>query len=161
MKRKAFISYAMQDSEQYVLTLLADLLMSENFQIDSSFNEYGNVVSRASHKKINESTLFIGLITEYGNRNNNVFNEWKIAIQKRIPSLLLIEDAVNVNKKLADHPNVLVFDRNKPQIGLNKIKYQIQNAKNFVDIKNNENALGWVLGGAAALTIINLLSEKK
>ena len=80
---------------------------------------------------------------------------------KKIPSLLFIEDTVYVSKQLADHPNVLVFNRSKPQIGLNEIKYQIQNAKKFVDIKNDENALGWVLGGAAALTIINLLSEKK
>ena len=83
MKRKAFISYAMQDSEQYVLTLLANLLMSENFQIDSSFNEYGKTVSQSTIKKINESSLFIGLITEFGNRNKNVFDEWKMAIQKK------------------------------------------------------------------------------
>ncbi len=160
MRRKAFISYAMQDSEQYVLTLLADLLRTENFQIDSSFDDYSNIVSQSAFKKINDSSLFIGLITEYGNRNKNVFNEWKVAVQKKIPSLLLIEDTVNINQQLANHPNVLIFNRHYPQSGLDKVRNQVQNAKKLVDKKNNENALGWILGGAAALAIISLLSDE-
>ncbi len=159
MKRKAFISYAMQDSEQYVLTLLSDLLRSENFQIESSFDSYSNIISQSAFKKISESSLFIGLITEYGNRNDNVFNEWKLAIEKRIPSILLIEDAVPINNQLANHPNVLIFNRHYPQSGLDKVKRQIENAKRLVDKKNNENALGWILGGAAALAIISLLAS--
>lgn len=159
MKRKAFISYAMQDSEQYVLTLLSDLLRSENFIIDSSFDDYSHLVSQSAFKKINESSLFIGLITEYGNRNKNVFNEWKLAVEKRIPSLLLVEDTVNINHELSNHPNVLIFNRHYPQSGVNKITAQISKAKNLADKKNNENALGWILGGAAALAIISLLSS--
>lgn len=160
MRRKAFISYAMEDSEQYVLTLLADLLRKENFQIDSSFDDYSHIVSQSAFKKINDSSLFIGLITEYGNRNKNVFNEWKVAVQKKIPSLLLVEDTVNIDQQLANHPNVLIFNRHYPQSGLNKVRNQVQNAKKLVDKKNNENALGWILGGAAALAIISLLSDE-
>lgn len=160
MKRKAFISYAMQDSEQYVLTLLADLLRAENFQLESSFDHYSNIVSPTVYRKINESSLFIGLITEYGNRNKNVFNEWKVAIGKKIPSLLLVEDTVHINQRLAKHPNVLIFNRNYPQTGFIKVRNQVENAKKLVDRKNNENALGWILGGAAALAIIGLLSDE-
>lgn len=159
MKRKAFISYAMQDSEQYVLTLLSDLLRAENFQIDSSFDSYSNIVSQTAFKKITESSLFIGLITEFGNRNDNVFREWKLAVNKRIPSILLIEDSVNINNQLANHPNVLIFNRHYPQTGVNKIRNQIENSKRLVEKKNNENALGWILGGAAAIAIISLLSS--
>lgn len=160
MKRKAFISYAMQDSEQYVLTLLADLLRAENFQIDSSFDDYSDIVSKAASKKINESSLFIGLITEYGNRNNNVFDEWTVAVQKKIPSLLLIEDTVNINRQLANHPNVLIFNRHYPQSGLDIVTHQVENAKKLLDRKKNVNELGWILGGVAALAIISLLSDE-
>ena len=159
MKRKAFISYAMQDSEQYVLTLLSDLLRSEKFVIDSSFDDYSNVVSQSAFKKINDSSLFIGLITEFGSRNKNVFNEWKLAVEKKIPSLLLVEDTVSINDSLTNHPNVLIFDRHYPQAGLNKITSQLNKAKRLIDKKSNENALGWILGGAAALAIISLLSS--
>lgn len=149
----------MQDSEQYVLTLLSDLLRKENFQIDSSFDNYSNIISQSAFKKITESSLFIGLITEYGNRNHNVFKEWKLAVEKRIPSILLIEDTVPINEQLAIHPNVLIFNRHYPQKGLNKVQKQIENAKRLVDKKRNENALGWILGGAAALAIISLLAS--
>lgn len=160
MKRKAFISYAMQDSEQYVLTLLSDLLRMENFQIDSSFDDYGKIVCYSAFKKITEASLFIGLITEYGNRNYKVFNEWKIASQKKIPSLLLVEDTIYINQEIANHPNVLIFNRHYPKSGLDKVRNQVQNAKKLVERKNNENALGWILGGTAALAIISLLSDE-
>lgn len=150
----------MQDTEQYVLTLIADLLRTENFQIDSSFDDYSNIVSQSAFKKINESSLFIGLITEYGNRNTNVLSEWNLAVEKKIPSLLLVEDTVTINQQLSNHPNVLIFNRHYPQSGLNKVRNQIKNANNLYDRKNNENALGWILGGVAAIAIISLLSDE-
>ena len=159
MKQKAFISYALRDSEQYILTLLSNLLRKEGFSIESSYDDYKNVLSPSIFKNILESTLFIGLITQFGDRNNNVFKEWQQALKNKIPSLLLVEDTVHINQKLRMHPNVLIFNRDYPDREVQYIKQQIAKSKRLVKNKQNENALGWILGGLAAVAIITLLSD--
>ena len=96
MNKIAFISYALRDSEQFVLTLLSNLLREEGFSIDSSYADYNYLVHRSTYNSILKASLFIGLITQYGNRNQNVFNEWRIALDNNIPSLLLVEDSVTI-----------------------------------------------------------------
>lgn len=160
MNKVAFISYALKDSEQFVLTLLSNLLREEGYSIDSSYDDYSNVIQRSAQNNILKSTLFIGLITQYGDRNQNVFNEWRIALEKKIPSLLLIEDSVNIAPELMRHPNVVRFNRHYPNQQIEQIKQKIKRSKN-VTTNNppNNNALGWILGGLAAVAIIKILSD--
>lgn len=157
MIKIAFISYALKDNEQFVLTLLSNLLRDEGYSINSSYDDYSYLVQRATHSNIIKSSLFIGLITQYGDRNQNVFNEWKVALNYKIPSLLLLEDSVNITPELMSHPNVLRFNRHYPNQQIEQIKATIRNSK-----RNSENnsAMGWILGGIAALAIIKLLSDE-
>lgn len=155
--KNAFISYALKDSEQFVLTLLSNLLREEGYSISSSYDDYSHIVQRSIYNGITNSSLFIGLITNYGDRNQNVLNEWQVSLQNQIPSLLLIEDSVNVTNELYHHPNVVRFNRNFPNQQIDKIKEKIKKSKGNSE---NNNALGWILGGVAAVAIIKLLSDE-
>ena len=157
MSKIAFISYALSDSEQFVLTLLSNLLREEGYSIDSSYNDYGNVVQRSTYNSILKSSLFIGLITQFGDRNQNVFNEWNVALEKKVPSLLLVEDSVKITPELINHSNVVIFNRHYPNEQFERIKAKIKSSKKNAD---NNSSLGWILGGLAALVIIKLLSDE-
>lgn len=153
----AFISYALRDSEQFVLTLLSNLLREEGYSINSSYDDYLHIVQMSTRNSILKSSLFIGLITQYGDRNQNVFNEWQVALENKVPSLLLVEDSVNIAPQLLNHNNVVRFNRNYPNQQIENIKAKIQSAKGKSE---NNSALGWVLGGIAAVAIIKLLSDE-
>lgn len=160
MKRRAFISYSMQDSEQYVLTLLSNLLREEGFQVDSSFDSlgYGDSIEYGIKKKISESDLFIGVITQTG-RNNYVMQEWEQAQKSRIPSLLLIEDKVKVNPLSLSQPSILRFNKYYPEDAILKATSKIKHARNSSKQSEGENVAGWLLGGLAILALIKLLSN--
>ena len=160
MKRKAFISYSMKDSEQYVLTLLSNLLREEGFQIDSSFDslDYGTSIANTIRRKISDSTLFIGVITQTG-RNKHVLDEWKQAGILRIPSLLLVEDTVPIQNSLGNQQNVLRFNRHYPEEALEKATGKIRKAQGRKTNQESDNVVGWVLGGLAILALIKLLSN--
>ncbi|GGD06300.1 hypothetical protein [Hyunsoonleella pacifica] len=153
----AFISYALRDSEQFVLTLLSNLLREEGYSINSSYDDYMHIVQMSTHNSILKSSLFIGLITQYGDRNQNVFNEWQVAVENDVPNLLLIEDSVNIASELLNHNNLVRFNRNYPNQQIENIKARIKNAKGKSE---NNSALGWLLGGIAAVAIIKLLSDE-
>jgi hypothetical protein len=159
MKKIAFISYALRDSEQYVLTLLSNLLREEGFSIESSYDDYNDILSHSTYNNILDSTLFIGLITQYGDRNDNVFREWKLALKNNIPNLLLVEGSIHINEELRNQSNVLVFNRHYPDDIIRDIKQQIAESKRIEKSKQSNNALGWILGGIAAIVIIKLLSD--
>lgn len=161
MKKKAFISYSMKDSEQYVLTLLSNLLGDEGFIVDSSYDSLnpGQTIEHAIRKKISDSSLFIGIITESG-RNNSVLREWQQATTLRIPSLMLVEDTVQINSPLLQKPNVIRFNRYYPEEAINRAVGKIQRARSNPNEQEGENVLGWVLGGLAILALIKLLSDE-
>ena len=157
MNKIAFISYSLRDSEQFVLTLLSNLLREEGFSIDSSYADYNNLIHRSTHNNILNSSLFIGLITQYNSGNQSVFNEWKVALDNNIPNLLLVEDSVNISNELLIHPNIIRFNRHYPNPQIEQIKINIKNYKNN---SPNNSTVGWILGGLAALAIIKLLSDE-
>ncbi len=159
MKRKAFISYSIKDSEQYVLTLLSNLLREEGFTIDSSFDflDHGDSF-RDIKNKIANSGLFIGLITAAG-KNKYVLAEWQEAQNSNTPSLLLIEDTIELKSASSNNQNILRFNRNYPESAIEEATFKIRKSKETQVDDVSDNIVGWILGGLAILAIITLLSD--
>lgn len=158
---KAFISYSLNDSEQFILTILSRRLKEYGFTIWSTYNDSENILDFKTFTQINKSNLFIGIITKSGNANNRVFNEWKEAVKMQIPSLLLVEDNVNIKPEILKYNNVLLFNRQNPSDAINKVKQRIEQSQRqqTKPVKKNDNTHAWILGGAAALIILGLLSS--
>jgi hypothetical protein len=152
---RAFLSYSLNDSWQYILTILARKLNENGFYVSTPQNAY------EVDYEIRKSNLFIGLLTQSGNANDMVIQEWDFAIQNRVPSILLIEDSIRLKGNLS-HPNIIYFNRFAPENAIKNIQNRINNynPSKVLQKQNNENALAWILGGVAAIVLIKLLSEK-
>jgi hypothetical protein len=153
---KAFISYSINDKDQVIVTLLSNNLRKQGFQIITSQNFYNNILDYTTKIKIDNSRIYFGIITKYGREKNRVITEWKYAKKMKIPNILLIENSVNLNKNFTG--NYIVFDRNNPQKAINKIQQRMTNVRKS-NTSNNDNVWPWIIGGAALLGIIGLLSK--
>lgn len=154
---RAFVSYSLNDSEQYVLTVLAKILREQGFVVSSTYNLSSNVLDYNTLTQLNKSSLFIGLITNSGVDNQRVFKEWKQALTKRVPSLLLVENTVDLNPRVRQNPNVIVFDRYNPEPSIDNVKDKIIRSRQ----STSDNTAAWVFGGLAVLALIGLLSDRK
>jgi len=151
---RAFISYSVNDADQYVLTLLSSELQNKGFTIYQS-NDFYSEISSLTKVNINKSQLFIGLMTGFGQERDRVFKEWQLANTATIPSILLIENTVQIDPNFS-YPYI-VFDRNHPQNAVDQLKNKINELKK--ELGKDSNAMAWILGGAALLAIFGLLSD--
>lgn len=152
---RAFVSYSLNDSEQYVISLLSKKLYESGFFVTSGFDKRNKELT---HHEIKSSHLFIGLLSQAGESNTTVFEEWRYAIKSRIPGILLVENTIILNKSLAIHPNVVRFDRKRPLQAIELVKQKIE--KSTTSKEKLDNAVAWVLGGVATLALISMLSEE-
>lgn len=154
---KVFISYSINDNDQYLLTLLVTKLREKFHIVSTSQNFYSNVLDYNTQNEIMESHLFLGVLTGQGLEKNRVQDEWRFAQSRNVPTILLIEDSVQVNRNF--NGDYIIFNRYNPQDAIDIINYKM----NPPVVKNNssEEAMGWLLGGAAVLAILALLSGKK
>lgn len=150
---KAFISYSIGDEDQMVITLLSNRLRNQGFQILTSQNFYSRELDFTTKGQVNNSSIFFGVITAYGQEKARVLEEWNYSKSINIPNILLIEDIVNLNSDFKG--NYLVFNRNNPQKAIDEITNKINNSES----KGNKSIWPWLIGGAALLGIINLLSK--
>lgn len=150
---KAFLSYSLNDSQQYILTILARKLNEGGFYVNTPSTVY------AIDNEIIRSNLFIGILSSTGDSNENVINEWNFSIENKIPSILLVEDNIPMNHRLS-HPNIIYFNRFASNNAVKIVQDRIKQFNSTV-AQNNENALAWVLGGVAVIALIKLLSEDK
>lgn len=158
---RAFISYSLNDSEQYVLSILARKLKEQGFIVSSSYDMLGGTSD--FNAQLSRSSLFIGIITATGNDTSRVFNEWLAALNKRIPALLLIEDNVAVKPELQTHPNIIRFNRSSPEQAMGFVKQRTISSMRVIPEKtsqDNDNTVAWILGGLAILAIIALLAKE-
>lgn len=155
---RAFISYSINDSEQYVLSILARKLKEQGFIVSSSYNLYSTLVDFQTYSQLNKSSLFIGIVTGDGADINRVYQEWRIALQKRIPAILLVEDVVAIGSELLSHPNIIRFNKTRPETSIEVVRQKI-NASRQSTSQSNDNAVAWVIGGLAVLALIGLLSN--
>lgn len=155
---KAFISYSVTDNNELVLTLLSSKLRERHFAVTTSQNFYTNTLDLNTMSEISSSTLFIGLITGTGVERNRVLEEWRYAGQRNVPNVLLVEDTVPVDQNFAG--NYIRFNRRNPQMAIEEINRRMQPA-GANTISNSDEIVPWILGGAALIAILALLSGGK
>ena len=151
---KAFISYSLNDQDQYILTLLSTELRQRGFVIKQS-NDFHSEMSGLTKVNINQAQLFIGILTGDGHELERVQKEWKLANVAAIPSIFLIENTVHIDPNF-DSPYIL-FNRHNPKLALNTLNKQMHKLKQ--NVNKDSNAWAWLLGGAAVLAIIGMLSD--
>ena len=152
---RAFISYSVNDKEQFILTLLSSKLREQEFVLTTSQNFYQNVVDFTTANQIKESHLFIGIITKQGIERKRVIAEWTLAKKWKVPNLLLIEDTINIAKGFTG--NFIRFNRKNPKSAIELINSRMNQKP--VPSKKDSDILPWILGGAALLAIIALLTS--
>ena len=153
---KAFLSYSLNDSDQFILTLLAEELTSRGFSITQS-NDFNTEMSLITKSNNHKSNFFIGLISGKGNEKNRVENEWRLAYDSKIPSVLIVEDTVTINNTFKSH--CIFFNRNNPDKAVQELSMKIQSMKKRVN--DDSNAWAWILGGAALISLISLLNSNE
>lgn len=158
---KAFISYSLNDSEQYILTILSRRLKEYGFSIWSTYDDSISSFDFKTFSQLNKSNLFIGIVTKSGNSNNRVLKEYFQAIDLNIPSLILAEDKVANSPNFQNRENILIFNRENPEKAISFVKEKIEEAKNKQMLlpRKKDNSIAWLLGGIAALIILALLSD--
>lgn len=153
---RAYVSYSFQDSELYIVTLLFTELRKRGYVVDTYDFSSGNYDDAANYK-IQNSNVFIGIITNDSTSIDEVFDEWEIANANGIPHVLIIENDVHITD-----PSTLKyvrFDRNKPKAAVDRLFEYGSKSKQSAnpDVGKGLAALG-VIGALAA--IIVLLSRK-
>lgn len=154
---KAFLSYSLSDTQEYVVTIMARQLREKGYTL---------ITHTGTPLRLNDlsttlrgCSLFIGVVTQRGNEYTRVVNEYNQADAWQIPRLLLFERSVASNAGVLDHPNVVVFDRHEPNAALEHVRNRIASAR-APETKSDDTG-AWILGGAALLALIALLSTKK
>jgi hypothetical protein len=155
---KVFISYSLNDAQQYVLSILAKRLKEQGHIVSTGYSVASLGQNNHNLSQINNSNLFIGLITAFGNANDNVIKEWQHARAKKIPTLLLIENIVPVAQEYSNDPNIIRFNRNNPEPSIDLVRNRIEASRSSQET-NNDGA--WLIGGLAILALIGLLSKEK
>ncbi|MFC4634072.1 TIR domain-containing protein [Dokdonia ponticola] len=159
MKKTAFISYSMNDSELYILSLVIEHLSKNNFYINTSYENntsVGQNIILQTKEQISQSDLFIGIASHNGIHSKWVMKEWEIAQHNNNTAVFLIEDSVPINPDFIKENFVILFNRQNPEQSLTFLKEMIENQKE----KKTNNALNWVVGGLLGIAIIKLLSDE-
>ena len=157
---KAFISYSLNDSEQFLLTLLSEKLRERGFSLTSNFTKDTPNIDAFTAMKVKESSLFIGIITAFGLNNQKVISEHHFAVSKNVPALLLVEDNVQLPPDFVSY-NVIFFNRKNPHKAIAKINKEIHKVGNqsVVSQTDSNNAAAWLFGGLALIGLIDHLSS--
>ncbi|MGB1204850.1 MAG: hypothetical protein ACPG5B_04340 [Chitinophagales bacterium] len=153
---KAFLSYSLNDTEHFIVTLLAQKLQEQGFYVTSGTYASNYVNNAQTNYEISTSNLFIGIITEMGQANKRVFNEWDYANHKKTPALLFVEDSYVFEEKVSFPNKIIRFNRKNPQPAIDRISQKQADSKRNKQI--TDESMAWLLGGMALLALILLLS---
>tara|TARA_R110002049_G_scaffold309137_1_gene517476 strand:+ start:545 stop:1018 length:474 start_codon:yes stop_codon:yes gene_type:complete len=148
-----FLSYSLNDQDEYILSLLANQLQNKGCSIYQS-SDFNEVLSPLTTNNIINSQLVIGLVTGKSIERQRIMNEWQVAFNSKIPALLIVEDIVPIDSNF-NHP-VIIFSRNNPQLAINKLKDEMNKMESRKD--EGSSVAAWLIGGAAVLGLISLLS---
>ena len=151
---KTFLSYSINDTDQYILTLLSGSLRKMGSRITLS-NDFNINVSQLTKVNIKNSHLFIGILTGNGKEKERVYNEFMFAKESQIPSILIVENTVAMSQNFNEE--YILFDRSNPQPAITKLNRKVQSLQK--NSNQDSNALAWILGGLAILAIIGMISD--
>jgi len=151
---RAFISYSIADKDRFVVSRLTSVLQQRGMIVSTSQKFHLTNIDFTTSKTIENSDLFIGVITDQSNTFQRVLNEWEYSNQRRIPNILVVEDTLSVQN--IDANKMVRFNRNNIDGAINQVQHKIQSAKTS---KSNEDIAKWVLGGAAIIALLSLLGE--
>lgn len=151
---KAFISYSLNDQDNYILTLLSTELRNKGFVIRQSSDFHENM-SALTKMNIKNSHLFIGLLSDNGAEFERVQREYNLSEAKGIPCIYLIEDTLSLNSINSPH---ITFSRRNPELAINTLKNKLQELRSKSKDANS-NILVWMLGITAVLAVISLFSR--
>lgn len=157
----AFISYSINDSEQYVLTLLAQKLREKGFSVTSNYKQTSHFLDFQTINAIKNSDLFIALITNSGTMSSTtrVYSELNQAVLNSRPTVVLAEETIDLAPNLNTYPNTIRFNRFYPNLAIDEINRRIQFSQTQ---PQEDNTLAWLIGGGiAAVALISLLSDKE
>jgi hypothetical protein len=147
---KAFISYSLNNQEQYIVTLLSYRLRDQGFSL--IMNNNSHTVDITTRNQIFLSQLFVGLISSNGQQWQRVLEEYHLAVSNTTPAILLIENNVPVAPSFTG--NFVRFNRNNLPAAVEEIERRM-----VIQQPANNDSAGWILGGAALLAIIALLAN--
>ena len=157
---KAYLSYSLNDRDLYIITLLSNQLRNEGNYVVTGNNLAIDSMDTASYAQLLTCHFFIGLISFNGQQINRVQYEWQNAVTNKIPAILLIEEGLPLSP--AFNGEFIRFNRLQPSGAINEIRNRI-NAVTMQRQVNTQpqsnNNLGWILGGAALIAILALLSN--
>ena len=158
MRKSAFLSYSLQDSELYTISIISKYLNEQGFFVQSAnkaANFPGRPVLDVVRRAIINANLFIGIASTEGVQSEYMIREWEEAQRYNVPRIFIIENSVNLNPAFTDQNTVIRFDRRNPQQSLNRLKAMVENQK-----KNSAGKiLPWVVGGLLGMAVIKLLSD--
>jgi hypothetical protein len=155
----AFISYSISDSEQYVLTLLAQKLREKGFSVTSNYKQSSQFPDFQTINAIKNADLFIGLVTNSGNSTVRVYNELQQAFLHNKPTIFLAEETVDLVPNINNYPNTIKFNRYYPNLAIDEVNRRIHLSQTQ---PQQDNTLAWLIGGGiAAVALISLLSDKE
>jgi hypothetical protein len=158
---RAFLSYGLFPNEMYWVTILAEQMQRQGYEIitspDLESSLHGNL------KYIFSSHVYVGLLTN-PNETQRMIYEFNNAIRK-IPSILAIDaniySAIKSNPSFKINPkmreNLIILDAQRLDVTISSIRGRLEKLKSENDTKN----AAWVVGGLALLTLLIILSENK
>ncbi len=155
---KVFVSYSLDKSEEFIITILSRELKKQNFVVETSYSSDNNELD------INSSDLFIGIVSEYKNDKDKIFKEIIFAKEKEVPILLLIEKNVEFNEININEESIIPFDRENINDAMDLIKKKIntkQDIDNTFNKKDDKIASVLIIGGIALalLLVLSLLNK--
>lgn len=158
---KVYIADSLPRSEDSTISAFAFKFQNQNFRTNLSLFKYEGEPGFSTRSDIKSSHLFVGIIAQGGDKSDFVYKEWLYALKVHIPGVLLIEDELfTLNSKMKNHPNILVFNRSNPDPTIAQINQNIKDAALQQEGQLND-ALAWMIGGKAVISLVNLLSKQK